>query len=606
MWGEFPVYLFRGFVRRVLTSAIDEETGSLLAPRVAIDREELPLRRSLVSQILKQLAAAGKIPAIKPLAGRAGCINTIASLIGEIQRAGKTPEEFLAVVEEREADGIHSPRTQVQSPKSKVQSLSNQVSGAPLRLQLDFDREVALIYSAYAEALGRFGFTDQDADQLRALKILHGEVDGRRVSLPWLERVDLLVLDGFFDFTPVQGDMLRRLIPGIPNVIVNLNDDDRNEEIFRPFRTTVDQLESIGGFETKRNNEIVAVSSALAPLRERLFNSGEGSNPSVRKDSEAGRMPALPANASIKLFECSDRDTEIRTIAKEIKRLILNGGGKLSDIALVVRERAAYAETILRVCAEESIPCNLERRIDALEVPAVRACAKLFQILKEPAREQFNDPKVNELADLLKTDYFRLSPQALDTLAADFDVKFARLLQKDDPDLAVTEAGASQRDLELRRAERLRRDLGIGQWVPDLLENVIAYVGSELRVKQWLERARRLIDVSPEAARQLFAGAENDVDTAAAEEKSPEDDAKEKRKRPSPIHPAAIAWTALVLEHLQELIADLPEDGEPEALRAALRSFLDQLEFASQARQPVSPIGFADGCSSGRARHSRT
>src|SRR2546427_814079 len=129
VWGEFPVYLFRGFVRRVLSSAIVSEArpsgratrpispsltvGLLtpapegpLSPRVAIDREELPLRRSLISQIIKQMAAAGKLKAIRPLANRDGCVNTVASLIGELQRAGKTPEEFLRVVDEREAETV--------------------------------------------------------------------------------------------------------------------------------------------------------------------------------------------------------------------------------------------------------------------------------------------------------------------------------------------------------------------------------------------------------------------------------------------------------------------------------------------------------------------
>ena len=38
VWGEFPVYLFRGFVRRVLASAIVSGPGNPLKPRVAIDR----------------------------------------------------------------------------------------------------------------------------------------------------------------------------------------------------------------------------------------------------------------------------------------------------------------------------------------------------------------------------------------------------------------------------------------------------------------------------------------------------------------------------------------------------------------------------------------
>src|SRR5207245_11657472 len=123
--------------------------------------------------------------------------------------------------------------SKVQSPKSK---------DLTARSQLDFDREIALIYSAYSEGLDRFGLTDEDADQLRALQILRGEVDGCKVSLPWLEQVELLVLDGFFDFTPVQGEILKYLIPAVPNVIVNLNGDERNQDIFRPFQSTIEHL----------------------------------------------------------------------------------------------------------------------------------------------------------------------------------------------------------------------------------------------------------------------------------------------------------------------------------------------------------------------------
>ena len=92
VWGELPVYLFRGLVRRILLSAVNE-TGSRLPSRIPIDREELPLQRSLISQILARLKAQGELKAIAPLAGREGCVNTIATLIGEIERAAKSPAE---------------------------------------------------------------------------------------------------------------------------------------------------------------------------------------------------------------------------------------------------------------------------------------------------------------------------------------------------------------------------------------------------------------------------------------------------------------------------------------------------------------------------------
>jgi ATP-dependent helicase/DNAse subunit B len=620
VWGEFPIYLFRGLVRRILSGAVLSEArvrgpqpgspagvGRLgrasgdgeplltrglltpaedehfyLPPRIAIDREELPLRRSLISQIIKQLSAAGKLKAIRPLANRDGCVNTIASLIGEFQRAGKTPEEFQSAVEQRAAE-----RNQDQY------EAGNPANTSP-RSQLDFDREVALIYAAYADALDRFNLTDEDADQLRALHVLRGEVDGRAISLPWLNQVDLLVLDGFFDFTPVQGEILRQLIPAVPNVIVNLNGDAANEDIFRPFQSTIEHLESIAEFEKKASQEVGDVSQALAPLRRGLFN--------VAQDDVAqiGNLRSLPEAQSqseeepqvnnLSYFECGDREVEIRSIAKEIKRLILTQGYQLSEIALVVRERAAYADTILRVCAAESIPANLERRVEAVDTPAIRACGKLFQLLRETTREHIRNPKASEIAHLVKTGYFRVAANALPDLTETFDEQYQSLLRDE------AQSPPRRQNLEAdeeRRTERRRAELGIGQWLPDVLENVIAYVGSELRVTEWTDRARRLIDKfpSPEAARSLIAGAEATDAAAAAEDESPPDEAPVRRQKPAPIHPATIAWAVILIEHMQKLLARLPAEEEPEKLRAELMSVLDQFEFSQQVRRSFHPTG---------------
>jgi ATP-dependent helicase/DNAse subunit B len=601
VWGEFPFYLFRGFVRRVLSSAVGAEARASattnpgtktclaagLAPRVPIDREELPLRPSLISQIIKQLSAARKLPAIQPLANRDGCLNTIASLIGEIQRAGKMPKEFRIAIEARAPEFA----TEIQSHKDRGKGRRKRTA----RSQIDFDREVALIYESYSEVLDRFGLTDEDADQLRALQVLRGELDGREISLPWLNEIELLVLDGFFDFTPVQGEMLRRLIPAVPNVIVNLNYDQKNEEIFRPFAPTIDQLKSFAPFEIKRDSQRagknVAQAVNLRPsdtsqeepsqinnLRHRLFNVAEVVN--LRRSETSKEERSQINNLRHKLFECSDRETEIRSIAREIKRLVHQQGYGLSDIGLVVRERTSYADAILRVCAEESIPCNLERRTQATEVPSVRACAKLFELLRDPVREHLRNPKASDVAHLVKSGYFRVRTEDLSELWKTFNATYHGLLTSN-----------GQR-AEGDRLERLRLQLGIGRWAPDILENVFAYVGSELRVDSWLARAQKLISAlpSPEAARSFVSGNEaNEGDDGAAlvEREIPEDlPEKAIPKTPAPVHPAAIAWTILIMQHLRGLIAEVPADGLPENLRTAVMSLLEQLDFSQQVTQP--------------------
>jgi ATP-dependent helicase/nuclease subunit B len=563
VWGTLPVFLFRGFARHLLATAVDDETGLPLSPRIPIDRDELPLKRSLISRVMLRLLGS-KLKALGPLAHREGCVNTASTLIGEIQRAARSPLEFSSIVEARARDFY-----QGGEPASAIPR------------QIDFDREIALIYAAYQEALDRFQLTEDDADQLRALGVLRGEIDGRQMSLPWLSDVKLLVLDGFFDFTPAQGEMLRLLIPSIPDVIVNLNRDERNAEIFRPFDATIDQLNSIANFETTVEAGVLAVAGSLTPLRERLFNSSpfEG----------APEFATSPSETNITLLECSDRQTEIRAIAKRIKRLVLLEGYQLSEIALVARELASYTEVIARVFEEESVPCSLEQRMRLADVPAARAALKLFELLMKLAREGAATLKASELAGLVKSGYFRLPEVDLGPLRERFHREDAHFL-----DIGGFRRGPSETN--------------VGQWDADELENVIAFVGAELRVDNWLRRARKLTAQLRDPATEEHLASdleeESDLDEGSSAPSAGETVSAEKRRnewtepvdiplpgserRPKPardLHPALIAWSALVVGRLAQVVTGIRREAtSPSELRNAVMRLLDQLQFADEVR----------------------
>ncbi|HTG85551.1 MAG TPA: PD-(D/E)XK nuclease family protein, partial [Pyrinomonadaceae bacterium] len=546
VWGELPVYLFRGFAQRIISSAVDE-VGRGMPPRIPIDRDELPLKRSLVSQILMRLLAQGKLQAMAPLALREGCVNTVSTLLGELQRAARTPAELAEIVAARAFDS--------QTPN-------------------EFDAEVSLIYSAYSDLLNNNQFTEEDADQLRALSVLRGELDRQHVQIPWLDNVKLLIIDGFFDFTPVQGEILRHLIPRVPQTIVNLNHDDRNPEIFIPFQDTIDQLQSIAKFEIRQATDYLPVHGVLSGLRVNLFNS------LVSGESVADRL------REIRYLECGDRDTEIRTIAREVKRLVLTEQYDLADIALVVRERAAYANTIARVMREESVPCNLELRIESGDVPANRAALKLISVLEDIASEDPAAMRIAELADLIKSEYFRLEDEELRVLNERFHAEHLGLLRPDLP-LLTREA-----------VERFKHRHRIGVWDADALENTFAYVGGELQVTAWLARAQKIITHLPqaEATKELLnldLGAQDrdrdiadnveNAETAKLEEKG-----VEKKRRPSrDIHPAALAWTSLVIHRFAELIQAVPRVAKPAELRVELMSLLGRLGFREQIVEPT-------------------
>lgn len=555
VWGELPIYLFRGLAHRILSSAVDD-VGQAMSPRIPIDRDELPLKRSLVSQILLRLLADGKLQALAPLATREGCVNTVTTLLGELQRAARTPAEFAEIVAARSLD------------------LELQTTQRRTFTQIDFDQEISLIYSVYTDLLNKNQFTDEDCDQLRALSVLRGELDGQHVQIPWLDNVRLLIIDGFFDFTPVQGEILRHLIPRIPQTIVNLNSDDRNPEIFVPFQETIGQLQSMAKFEIKQATDYHPTNGVLSGLRVNLFNSFISGEPVADRLRE------------IRYFECGDRDIEIRTIAREVKRLVLTEQYYLSDIALVVRERSAYANAIARVMREESVPCNLELRIDSTDVPANRAALKLIALLEGIASEDPAAMRISELADLIKSEYFRLEDAELQILNERFDAEHLDLLRSDGPSLTA-EAVA-----------RLKHRYSIGFWDADALENAFAYVGGDLQVAAWLARAHKLITNLPqaEATKELLnidpGAPDRDRDIADnvenAETAKLEEKGLEKKRRPSrDIHPAALAWTSLVIQRFAELVQAVPRVSKPAQLRAELMRLLGRLGFREQIVEPT-------------------
>lgn len=570
LWGELPVYLFRGFVQRILSTTVDVDTGVPLLPRTHVDSEELPVKRSLISQILRRLHSEQKLKALGPLANREGCVSTVATLIGEIQRAARTPAELQRIVAERAAEYYEHP---VNGDAASVEA--TKLIDAAL-LQRDFNQEVSLIYETYASLLKQNHLTDDDADGLQALAALRGEIDGRRVQTRIFEHAQLLVIDGFFDFTPLQGELLRLLVPQFSEVVVNLNGDERNPEIFKPFEETIKQLCAMVDFEISHGNQVSSARGSLGYLPERLFNTTVSNRP-LPDESDGNTQ------AEIHYFDSTDRETEIRAIAKEVKRLLLQENYTLSEIALVVRERASYAETIARVMAEESLPCNIDRCITVTEIPAARALLKLLSVLDDLAREESSGLKMPHLADQIKSGYFRLSHEEIAQLATQFDHNYSHLFSDEQ-----TRDGA--------REEWRRQELSIGRWDPDMLENVIAYVGSELRLTDWLARARKLITELPAAGatRELLdmGVLETDHDDEQAQledaETAQPKDPQEKKRRPQrDVHPAAIAWAAMLIKQLATRIQAVPREGHPAELRSALLKLLNVLRFRSQVMKPI-------------------
>ncbi|MGQ9896239.1 MAG: PD-(D/E)XK nuclease family protein [Acidobacteriota bacterium] len=532
LFDGLPVYLFNGFIRRLLRTARvkHKENGwQRLAFRRDISGEDYPLRRPLIAQLMRQLARCGKLSAFGELATARGCVASVARLIGEITRAGKTAAEFTDIVERRITRFKESFPAPL-SPQSAEQAYG-------------YEQDVARIMRCYATALNggnnnlrhhqaeqnstapREQFTERDTDYLRAIAALDGELDGLPCQTPLLDGVEWLIVDGFFDLTPVQGEILRRLIERVPRVTFNFDDDTDNPSVFAAVHETIAKIRDMMGdgcqeviFQERAGSQLVThlpTSSGLNILRRGLFN--------------RAFTPLPDLKAPVFLAVAPDIERELRYIAKTIKHHIHKCQRSPSEIAIVLRDKDTYGLHLRRVLSDEGIAYALDERLPVTDIPAVRAWLKLVAAAADRPRGETTPDHipVSRLIAILKSDYFTISGHQMSV---------------------------------------------------DDIENVVAFVGEQLHLTNWLQRAGHLKD-----AFQLTTGdqpptAETDLEAGESGDLA----AEEPMVRPDNVTAAQLQEVSHGLQQLGNCLAEIPTEGTAIELCAAIEQALRKLNYEAQ------------------------
>jgi ATP-dependent helicase/DNAse subunit B len=543
------VHLLSGFSRRVLTSARFVEGSESLPYFQPIDREQRPLQRPLLARIIARLAETKRLKSFGPLARTEGVVSSMASLIGEIQRAGKTAAEFRAIVERRETlDRESKPARElpvVDAPPDA--SEVSPVAPEPARVAaLDYDRDTALIYEQYEAILDRYHLTDASHDFLRALAVLRGEFEARAVRVPFLDEARLLIVDGFFDLLPVHSETLQVLVSRFAETIVNLNFDKRNEEAYSPFADVVERFKLAGKFTEVYTEECHGVAEGLHAVRTDLFNTR------VETSRPAGDTPG---GCAVRLFTASDRLREVRGVAKEVKRLVLEEGIAPREIAIVVRDRERYEPLVREIFRDEEIATSLDERRSLADVPSVRAAAKVLEAAVSNRTRNGRSIPVSRLTSLLKTDYVSLSADARGGLVP------ARMRQLD---LPLGDGGEAASE----------------PWIGvDELENAVAFVGADLNLDDWLRRAARLLAWSSRTDR---ARGLRELELAAGTDESGADpgvDAGRQVRARDDYPPERLRQARAVLEEVGRIVLAIPYEAPASEIASAVRGALASLRL---------------------------
>lgn len=321
--GELRVFLFDGLVQRLLRE-------SQRAPLLLEEGE----REVIVERLLAELSARGALRHMREIARLPGCARSVARLIGELQRADVSAEEFTEFV------------SRTTRPSAR-------------------DGDVAAIYAAYARVLEELGALDPDGAYRCAVELFR-----RRPDLPpWLQQTRVLLIEGFFDFTPVQKKLLRYLIERIPETIVSLVFDPENPAVFQePLADTLRFFQSFHGpVVLQQRTETLSYDARLRPLR-RLFAGVE----------EAGAERDVQEESPVTILVAMGVADEVREIARLIKRLVHDEGYRPSEIAVIARD-GAYLRALGEELPRLGVPSAFDGREPVTAVPVVKAALRVLE-----------------------------------------------------------------------------------------------------------------------------------------------------------------------------------------------------------------------------------
>lgn len=310
-------------------------------------------RYGLLRAILADQRAWGELRVFDSIAETPGFVRVMADFIYELKQNLITPEKFLEVAA--------TPR----------------------------DEELAGIYAAYQAWLqgedGTDALVDREGEGWLALAVL------REPAYQHIGRdVDLLLVDGYDQFTPLQAHLLMLVAQRAKDALITLTTVPDHARIAgRRFSESLQQLEQ----------------AALSPLDIRYLEPQPAQQPRPQALQHVvdhlflhGAQPR-PADGRIVFIEAPDPAQEAAAVLRRVKHLLLYEGAQPDDIVIALRDWPRYARHFATWARAYNIPLTMHQGDTLNQNPAVMALLQLLSLHETDYRRR-------DLLDVLRSPYF--------------------------------------------------------------------------------------------------------------------------------------------------------------------------------------------------------
>lgn len=323
------------------------------------------LRRRLLRRLLRRLAAAGELPIMGAAALRPGFVLLIDELIGDLRAADLDPAALAAAGVTR------------------------------------YDGEVATILRAYLAEMAAIGYADLHGLLARAR-------DALRRDPALLAGLELLVVDGFDQFTPLQLSLLLEVLQSVERALITLGGEAEERPAQHRFNRTRRQLEAaLAAIGCTPQFEFLAPAAARVPVLAHV----------ERRIFDLEPVAPLASGDVLLLIEAPDREREVRAVLRRVKQLLADGV-EPRQIGILMRDDSSYAPLLHEVAAEYKLPLRIQAGRPLAEAPAIAAALALLRLPLDDFPRRALAESWRAIADWAGSPPAALSPQLPDLAAA--------------------------------------------------------------------------------------------------------------------------------------------------------------------------------------------
>ena len=232
--------------------------------------------------------------------------------------------------------------------------------------------ETALLLDLYA----RWGNARGDW-KLQSYGDVTASATARATASDFLKTFDAIFYYGFYDLTQVHVDLLQ---------IIGRH---------HPVRLFIPQAKDEAWAFSQRFYE-----RHLGGLMSASETVGVPSEPIV----------SIRLSARVQILPCRDTDDEVRTVAREIVRLVETEGIAYDEIGVVARDLTPYLSTLPGQFEKWGIPVSISGEQPLADFPYVHAVRLLLSLPRESLRGAYDSGDREPMAELLDSPYFSCDP----------------------------------------------------------------------------------------------------------------------------------------------------------------------------------------------------